>query len=117
MVLYPEINKCYQYQDSHKSCSINYSSEVYLPTGYTLINNVLNTKLQLIYIIIEDSTSSSSRARSIVFTASNVRQICMLIESHIMIYNKLTISHALYLGKELAKAEISLIMNQQYNQE
>jgi Domain of unknown function (DUF4346) len=116
-VLYPEINQCCQYRDSYKYYSTNYSSEVQLFTGYTLINHILNTKLQLIYIIIKDPTLPSSHARSIVFTASNVKQICMLIESHIMIYKKLTASHALYLGKELVKAEISLIMNQQYCQE
>lgn len=116
-MLYPEINQCYQYRDIYKYYSTNYSSEVYSLTGYTLIHHILNTKLQLIYIIIKDPNLPSSRARFIVFTASNVKQICMLIESHIMIYNNLTASHALYLGKELTKAEIALIMNQQYCQE
>nr|YP_009739173.1 hypothetical protein [Palmaria decipiens]QIC19612.1 hypothetical protein [Palmaria decipiens] len=52
----------------------------------------------------------------ILITGKTANIICILSVLHLQIEKDLSTSHALYLGKELLKLELSLIMHQDYTQ-
>lgn len=111
ILLYPQLNQNYEYRKSSKD-SHNYSLTIRsVIDGYCLINHLSTSQLQLSYQIV-----SKKKIYPIVFTANNARQLSLLVQVHLMVYNNLTTSHALYLGQELAKSEICLIMQQHYRQ-
>lgn len=51
------------------------------------------------------------------FCSTSCQRICELIYFHIPIYNNISCDHALYLGRELYKAEMCIIMQQFYIQD
>lgn len=51
------------------------------------------------------------------FCGTSCQRICELIYFHIPIYNNISCDHALYLGRELYKAEMCMIMQQSYIQD
>nr|YP_009313263.1 Hypothetical protein ORF_1 [Dichotomaria marginata]SCW21517.1 Hypothetical protein ORF_1 [Dichotomaria marginata] len=55
--------------------------------------------------------------QAVLFKAKNAKKLSQLIQLHYLIYNYLSVSHAIYIGMELIKAEISLIMMQVYVQD
>lgn len=51
------------------------------------------------------------------FCGTSCETICGLIYFHIPIYNNISCDHALYLGRELYKAQVCMIMRQFYIQD
>ena len=51
------------------------------------------------------------------FLGTSSKRICELIHSHTTIYNSISCSHAFYLGRELHKAEVCMILGQFYIQD
>ena len=51
------------------------------------------------------------------FCSTSCQKICELIYFHIPIYSSISCDHALYLGRELYKAEMCIIMRQFYIQD
>lgn len=51
------------------------------------------------------------------FCGTSCQRICKLIYFHVSIYNNVSCDHALYLGRELYKAEMCIIMRQFYIQD
>jgi hypothetical protein len=95
--------------------SNNYISKINLlnMTSYCIIKVLDNKTIQLSYYV---ALSMRETYVPIIFTANNAKSICDLMQYHQNIFITLSSCHALYLGRELIKAEFALIMNQQYVQ-
>jgi hypothetical protein len=52
----------------------------------------------------------------VIFTQNKALILSYLIELHREVYKQLSTSHALYLGIELMKVELSVVMQQKYIQ-
>ena len=52
----------------------------------------------------------------VIFKSSTANNIVKLINSHLLVCSKLSAGHSLYIGGELVKAELALIMSQDYVQ-
>jgi dihydropteroate synthase len=53
----------------------------------------------------------------IIFKAKTAKEISFLLQYHNYVFLNLSSDHALYLGRELMKAEIALAMGQKYIQD
>ena len=87
-------------------------------TSHCIIKVLNNQTIQLSYYVALPmrDTCIKNRYVPIIFTANNAKSICDLMQYHQNIFLTLSSGHALYLGRELIKAELALIMNQQYVQ-
>ncbi len=86
---------------------------------YCIIRNIYNKKIELcIYDIIENNININTiyLKYPICCTASNTRQLFHLLNL-IEKVAFLSPQHILYIGKELYKAEISVLIHQKYIQE
>jgi len=112
----PVINKCClpKIPSNYSQISFfNLSMSCYCIIGYNK-NNML--KLSYYSIMSVLSPSAVTLLVPIIFIAKNARNVCILLQYHQDIINSLSPDHCLYLGRELMKAEIALIMQQQYIQ-
>nr|UEQ12130.1 hypothetical protein [Batrachospermum sp.] len=119
LVLTTDINNNYllkKNNDSSNFCATNLLDI----NCYFIIKCLNNHKLQLSYYIHINSSIkheiTGNHFIPIVFIANNAKSICKLIKYHKKIFFNISSDHALYLGRELMKAEFTLIMNQQYVQ-
>jgi Domain of unknown function (DUF4346) len=120
LILTTDINNNYllkKNNDLNNFCAINLLDI----NCYFIIQCLNNDKLQLSYCInIRSSIKHKILGNHfipIVFIANNAKSICKLIKYHKKIFFNISSDHALYLGRELMKAEFTLIMNQQYIQD
>jgi Domain of unknown function (DUF4346) len=81
------------------------------------VNNNDNLKLSFYKTILPLNSSFQKYLIPVVFIAKTAKNICMLLQYHNNIFSNLSCDHALYLGRELIKAEIALIMHQQFVQD
>lgn len=87
-------------------------------TSYCVVKVLNNKMIQLSYYLVlsvRDRCIKNSFI-PIVFTANNAKSICDLMQYHQNIFITLSPDHALYLGRELMRAELALIMSQEYTQ-
>nr|YP_009313877.1 Hypothetical protein ORF_1 [Hommersandiophycus borowitzkae]SCW22131.1 Hypothetical protein ORF_1 [Hommersandiophycus borowitzkae] len=83
-----------------------YCKIIVIPDNYIILAVYLyNNKL-----FIEDSQTY------VIFKATKADTMIHLVQKHLYIYSELSVSHSLYIGCELVKAEIALIMRQDYIQ-
>jgi Domain of unknown function (DUF4346) len=87
-------------------------------TSHCIIKVLNNKTIQLSYYVALSmrDTCVKNRYIPIIFTSNNAKSICDLMQYHQNVFITLSSCHALYLGRELIKAEFALIMNQQYVQ-
>lgn len=87
---------------------------------YCLVRIPLNEKISLYCIYNNDTLNLRVKTYSlsypICFTAESSEKIILLLSRH-SIFTLFSINHALYLGKELYKAELSLLLKQYYLQD
>nr|YP_009297772.1 hypothetical protein Kuma_072 [Kumanoa americana]AOM67506.1 hypothetical protein Kuma_072 [Kumanoa americana] len=85
---------------------------------YYLIQHNLDS-LQVLYYNLHSLSHKNLRnlCPPIVFTAKTAKQISILLQYHNYVFFSLSSDHALYLGRELMKAEIALVMRQKYIQD
>lgn len=81
-------------------------------TSYCLIRHLQDNFLSISFYM----DKNSSEASCIIFKAKSAEVLCKLISSHAYIANVLSPSHALYIGMELMKAELTMITKQRYTQ-
>nr|YP_009314696.1 Hypothetical protein ORF_1 [Neoizziella asiatica]SCW23151.1 Hypothetical protein ORF_1 [Neoizziella asiatica] len=84
---------------------------------YCKIYIVSRTYLCVKFYASDYSVDVISSMLRVVFISTNAQSMVKLINSHIWITSKLSISHALYIGGELVKAELTLITGQEYIQD
>jgi Domain of unknown function (DUF4346) len=120
LILTTDINNNYllrKNNDFNNFCAINLLDI----NCYFIIQCLNNDKLQLSYSINIRSSIKyeiiGNHFIPIIFIANNAKSICNLIKYHKKIFFSISSDHALYLGRELMKAEFTLIMNQQYIQD
>ena len=82
---------------------------------YSLIK-IKNKTGKIEVYFINMNNNQKSNIYPLCFTAYNVNSIFLLLSLHDILLS-LSVLHTLYLGKELFKAEISLIIGQQYIQD
>nr|QCI04473.1 hypothetical protein [Antithamnion hubbsii] len=92
----------------------------YMDSFYCLVRIVLHEKIALYCIVKKDNfnywNKSSIYLYPTCFTANSTNNIIKLLSLHDF-FSISSFEHALYLGKELYKAEIALIFKQIYIQE
>ncbi len=92
----------------------------YMDSFYCLVRIMFQKKIVLYYIVKKDNLASYKKDSMYLyptcFTANSANSMIKLLSLH-NFFAMSSIKHALYLGKELYKAEIALIFNQIYIQE
>lgn len=98
--------------------NINNYENNYAYTSYFIItyNNLKNQQIIKVDFKVVTSDSSHKINQSIVFLANNALKLSFLLLSHRIVYLSLSSSHSMYLGMELMKIELALLMNQVYIQ-
>lgn len=120
LILPTDINNNYllkKNNDSNNFCPINLLDI----NCYFIIQCLNKDKIQLLYYIHISSSIKNKIIGNdfipIIFIANNAKNICKLLKYHKKIFFNISSDHALYLGRELMKAEFTLIMNQKYIQD
>ena len=92
----------------------------YMDSFYCLVRIIFQKKIALYYMVKEDNFKSCEKKKLYLyptcFTANSANSMIKLLSLHNFLYMS-SIEHALYLGKELSKAEMALIFSQIYIQE
>nr|UAT97862.1 hypothetical protein Ahn.fas.Kor.pt_013 [Ahnfeltia fastigiata] len=86
-----------------------------LDKSHCIITISQSNFIQLIYF--EFIPEISHKSCMIYFYAKSANIICHLLGSHEYLSSAISLRHSLYLGKELHKAEIALILGQKYIQD
>nr|UAT97249.1 hypothetical protein Ahn.pli.UK.pt_013 [Ahnfeltia plicata] len=86
-----------------------------LDKNHCIITISQSNFIQLIYF--ESISDISHKSCIIYFYAKSANIICHLLGSHQYLSSAISLRHSLYLGKELHKAEIALILGQKYIQD
>jgi Domain of unknown function (DUF4346) len=119
LILTTDINNNYLFKNNNNSN--DFGSVDLLEINCYFIIQCLNNKLQLSYYINSSPSIKHEFTENhfipIVFIANSAKNICKIIKYHKKIFFNISSEHALYLGRELMKAEFTLIMNQQYIQD
>nr|YP_009296427.1 hypothetical protein Thor_070 [Thorea hispida]AOM65362.1 hypothetical protein Thor_070 [Thorea hispida]ARX95924.1 unknown orf [Thorea hispida]UNJ79069.1 hypothetical protein [Thorea hispida] len=109
-IKYPPKNNKFQLQNIS-----NYEKN-YLYASYFIINcNNLDNK-QEIKVCFKLFNSTNRINQSISFFGNNALELSYLLLSHKIVNLSLLPNHAIYLGMELMKIEVALLMNQSYIQ-
>lgn len=91
----------------------------YMDSFYCIVRIILNKKLSLFCFNYSSSVWMGQKIKRmyypICFSAKSSTTIIKLFSLH-SCYKIMSMNHALYLGKELYKAELSLILHQVYIQ-
>lgn len=74
-------------------------------------------QIHLFYYIVFSMNLNSHRFQCITFTSYDAQSICTLIMLHKKVCYSMTLSHGLYLARELTKAEFALVLDQEYLQD
>ncbi len=112
------INKHSQVFITNSWCSylLNTKSNLKNSTFYGLITIDNCDNIILLFYLLDTSIHGRSIISPILFKANRAIAIHKLLELHTKIFNQISTSHALYLGKELMKAEFTLLIEHSYIQ-
>ena len=88
-------------------------SDVTIDANYCIVNLNKNIIIVSFFMIVD---KYKKRVCKINFYAISCNLLLNLISQHYSIYNYISLSHALYLGKEIYKAELSNVFRQRYIQ-
>nr|YP_009313469.1 Hypothetical protein ORF_1 [Galaxaura rugosa]SCW21723.1 Hypothetical protein ORF_1 [Galaxaura rugosa] len=100
---------------NHFKVFISTNNEIIDLDIYCVIN--INKDKQIYCIVYYRSDKKNSLDKSVIFKSKKAKRLSQLIQLHNCIYQNLSVSHAIYIGMELMKAEISVIVEQSYIQD
>lgn len=83
-------------------------------TYYVIKHNV--DSLQVLYYNAQYFSRKNLHPQ-VIFKAKTAKEVSFLLQYHNHVFLNLSSDHALYLGRELMKAEIALVMGQKYIQD
>lgn len=86
-----------------------------IDTNYSTIS-VYKKNLVFSFVVILDKKKPKKRVCIVNFYALSYRQLFSLINIYEALFCSISFKHALYIGKEIYKAELSKIFNQKYIQ-
>nr|YP_009315106.1 hypothetical protein P8471_pgp150 [Titanophycus setchellii]SCW23561.1 conserved_ORF_1 [Titanophycus setchellii] len=95
-------------------CDIN--SLIVMDKLYCKINIIVNNYIYVKFYAYDGNLALARTLVQVSFKSTSAQSMMTLISSHLYIVSSLSVRHALYIGAELAKAEISMIMQQEYIQ-
>nr|YP_009314491.1 Hypothetical protein ORF_1 [Liagoropsis maxima]SCW22745.1 Hypothetical protein ORF_1 [Liagoropsis maxima] len=114
---YPHISQSFIQKSNHFDSLMNTSLPVIEDQLYCIISTRLNGQIMIDFHVSKDNPISDQKNKyRVLFTSYTSHRVSDLIQRHDTICSKLSINHSLYIGMELVKAEVCLIMQQQYCQ-
>lgn len=96
--------------------SLNFSNSSDLYSAYGLITKGKYHNISLLFYITSKHSKHNNILCPILFTAYRAINLYKLIELHRVVIMQVSPGHAFYLGTELMKAELSLIIDHNYIQ-
>nr|YP_009314902.1 Hypothetical protein ORF_1 [Scinaia undulata]SCW23357.1 Hypothetical protein ORF_1 [Scinaia undulata] len=113
--IYPWISR-YFLNDAPRKLSGNLAStrlSILIDPIYCIISN----SSYIVLIIYSTDSLSNQYTRCIRFRSAEAKKISQLLQLHEYICSNLSVSHSMYIGIELMKAEIAMILRQQFAQD
>ena len=86
-----------------------------IDTDYSTIS-VYNNNLVFSFVVIVDKKEQKRRGCIVNFYAFSYQRLFFLINMYQGLFGSISFGHALYMGKEIYKAELSKIFKQKYIQ-
>ena len=86
-----------------------------IDVDYSTIS-VYNNNLVFSFIVSVDQKEKQGRSCTVNFYALSYNHLFSLMNMHESLFCSISFGHALYIGKEVYKAELSKIFNQKYIQ-
>jgi hypothetical protein len=100
-----------------KKTSLRPKSSLNSKQIYCIVRQIKPSKIRVIFYQIHSNFFGCSKMNCpVIFTQNKALILSYLIELHREVYKQLSTSHALYLGIELMKVELSVVMQQKYIQ-
>ncbi len=115
-LIYPSLNAKFLLYFHKIPSLVSQKSNIIEDDLYCKINIIVNSYICVKFYASDHSVYLNSSMLQVVFTSTNAESMIKLISIHLLISSNLSISHALYIGGELMKAELALIMRQEYIQ-
>ena len=86
-----------------------------IDTGYSTIS-IYKNNLVFSFVFIVDKKKQRRRGCIVNFYAFSYKQLFFLINIYEALFGSISFGHAVYIGKEIYKAELSKIFKQKYIQ-